>query len=103
LTAKYASEVNSYFNRNFNGSGIRFTEGYNLFLIQDDNSPIGMRQIREGELVLLSVPRDSIACAGWGSYKPIPARFVLTRDEVAQINTAVANFNAVINTACAIR
>jgi hypothetical protein len=74
--------------------GISFQAGYNPFIIQDDNAPGGLRQIKNGEFVLLTTPLDSIKCAGWGSLKPIPKQYVLTADEVAQAANAITSFNS---------
>jgi hypothetical protein len=71
-----------------------FQAGSNYFIIQDHHGNI--RQAVPGELILLSTPRDSIKCAGWGSIKPIPDSFVLTTDEIQYIRTAVASYNSFI-------
>jgi hypothetical protein len=81
LTAAYA------------GLGITFQEGYNAFIIAD-GAPGSVRQIQPGELILLSVPQDSIKCGGWGSMKPIPNQYVLTSAEIADISGAVTAYNA---------
>lgn len=83
-------------NDDYNGTGMRFNQGANYFVIEDTSEPIKMRQIREGEYVLLSVPMDSLTCGGWGSKKPIPSQFVLTSDEVAKIKNAISLFNSVM-------
>lgn len=70
-----------------------FELGPNGFIIEDDNIPqVGMRQIQEGELILLSVPQDQLA-AGLGSQTPIPDQYVLTASELQEIKTATENFN----------
>jgi lysophospholipase L1-like esterase len=76
--------------------GITFHEGYNAFVIEDANAPGGMRQIQQGEYVLLSTPMDSLSCKGWGSMKPIPHQFVLTANEVTTITEAVNAYNVAI-------
>ena len=73
--------------------GITFQAGANGFIIEDGNAPGGLRQIQAGEMVLLSVPQDSLKCAGWGSMKPIPNIFILTADEISQVNAAVSAYN----------
>ncbi len=76
---------------------IEFTAGYNALIIADTSSPYnllgGLRQIRADELVLMSIPQDSIKCAGWGSQTPIPAHFTLTSDEIAEIQAATDGYN----------
>lgn len=76
--------------------GISFHPGANSFIIEDANAPGGMRQISQGEMILLTVPQDSLKCAGWGSAKPIPDRFVLTSAEITQIDAAITGYNQVL-------
>ena len=76
--------------------GITFSLGQNPFIIEDANAPGGLRPIKNTELVLLSVPQDSLQCGGWGSMKPIPDQFVLTETEIGQINSAVDAYNQII-------
>ena len=73
--------------------GITFHEGYNAFIIEDANAPGGLRQIQQGEYVLLTTPMDSIKCRGWGSQKPIPHQFILSSNEVLQVSNAVTAYN----------
>ena len=76
---------------------IEFTPGYNALVIADTSYPYnllgGLRQILAEELVLLSVPQDSIKCAGWGSQKPIPMQFTLDLSEISEVKTATAAYN----------
>src|SRR5690606_24882552 len=84
-------------NAAYQGTGITFSPGPNPFIIQDISVPLtGRRAIRPGELILLTVPQDSIKCRGWGSIRPIPARYVLDAGEVAAARDAVATFNGLI-------
>ena len=79
------------------GAPFTFIEGTNGFIIEDQTVPfIGLRQIQEGEFVLLNVPLDSIKCHKWGSLIPIPDRFVLTASEISAIETAIDNYNVVL-------
>ena len=73
--------------------GISFHAGNNAFMIADNNAPGGMRQITQDEHILLSVPQDSLKCAGWGSMKPIPDQYVLTGTELTAINNAITAYN----------
>jgi len=81
---------------------IEFTPGYNAWIIADTSYPYnllgGLRQITADELVLLSVPQDSLKCAGWGSQKPIPPQFTLIASEIEEIKVATAAFNEKIKT-----
>ncbi|MBS1772917.1 MAG: hypothetical protein JST82_08650 [Bacteroidetes bacterium] len=84
-------------NNSYNGaSGVRFEAGSNYFVIEDSSVPAKFRQIRDGELILLSLPLDSVKCKGWGTIKPIPGKYVLTSNEVAKINVAISAFNRII-------
>jgi lysophospholipase L1-like esterase len=69
-----------------------FEVGDNFFIIRDNGNNV--RQAIPGELILMSVPLDSINCAGWGSTTPIPAQYVLTTDELQHIRTATDIFNS---------
>jgi lysophospholipase L1-like esterase len=73
--------------------GITFHAGANGFIIEDANAPGGMRQIQQGEMVLLSTPQDSLKCGGWGSMKPIPNAYVLTATEITAANNAITAYN----------
>lgn len=79
-----------------------FQAGYNKFVIADTNAPYnligGLRQITDGEYLLMSVPQDSLKCAGWGSQKPIPGQYTLIAPEVELINNATIGFNTAIET-----
>ena len=76
---------------------IEFTAGYNAWIIADTSAPYnllgGLRQILSDELILLSVPQDSLKCAGWGTQTPIPAQFVLDATEISEITTATQAYN----------
>jgi lysophospholipase L1-like esterase len=59
--------------------------------------------MQPGELVLLTVPQDSMKCAGMGIINPntfmpypIPDHFVLKLDEVTALQNATAAYNAII-------
>ncbi|RYE25792.1 MAG: hypothetical protein EOP51_02920 [Sphingobacteriales bacterium] len=80
-------------NLRYANTGVRFVEGFNHFLIQDGAK---FRQIEEGEYVLLSIPRDSLNCANWGTIKPIPERFILTHAEADSVRMMTDLFNGII-------
>lgn len=77
----------------YQGLDISFHEGNNGFMIQDPTIPAGMRQIKATEMILLTVPQDSLKCAGWGSMKPIPHQYVLTETELTDISNAISAYN----------
>ena len=76
---------------------IHFEVGPNPIIIQDAGVPWGRRHILSSELVLLSLPQDSLKCAGWGSQKPVPVNFILDVAEISNIQTAVNEYNDQIN------
>jgi len=79
------------------GVGISFQEGPNSFVIECDcNLPWGVRQMQEGERVLLSVPLDSVKCYGLGSIVPIPDKYVLTLSEIDSVQTMIDSYNSII-------
>ncbi|NNF01719.1 MAG: hypothetical protein HKN22_03470 [Bacteroidia bacterium] len=82
LTAAYA------------GTGISFSEGANAFIIEDTTTVLGFRKIKEGEFLLLTLPQDSIKCAGWGSSTPIPMEFVLDESEIMNISSYTSAYNS---------
>lgn len=94
LNETQATSLNVYW-RDVKNLPVRFHQGTdNYFVIQDGNE---IRQIRNGEMLLLSIPRDSLKCAQWGTVKPIPGNYVLTASEIAAIKNATANFNNIIS------
>ncbi len=72
---------------------IRFEPGLNAFVVADASHQAGVRQLEDGESVLLSLPLDSIAAAGWGSQVPIPEQFYLSLSQIASITEAVRQYN----------
>lgn len=88
---------------------IHFTAGYNAFVVEDRNFPyplpdyLKVRQLKAGELVLLSVPQDAIKCLGMGSFdvtnsKPygIPQNYILDEEEVGKIKATTASINTIV-------
>lgn len=73
---------------------ITFTEGLNYF-VGTDASGIP-RKLKAGEYIILTTPGDSLKCGGWGSLKPIPKKYVLTEEEVANVKNATTAFNNII-------
>ena len=82
-------------NAAYSALGIQFHLGQNPFIMKDVTAPGQLRAMKPGELVLVTIPRDSI-CAGWGSMKPIPPQFILDLTEVNNLKTAVAAYNVII-------
>jgi hypothetical protein len=77
--------------------GMSFAEGNNAFVIQDNSLPLGARQIKAGEYILLSIPLDSVKCNKMGSLVPIPEKYILTLEEVANIKAAMNSYNSGIS------
>jgi hypothetical protein len=87
---------------------ISFELGQNAMVIMDVDMPLPpgfepfkFRQIKANEYVLLSIPQDSIKCAGWGTQKPVPNEFVLTELESANAEAATRAYNEIIAKAAA--
>lgn len=88
----------------FAGTPLHFSAGANYFVVEDTSVPvIKRRQIGSGEYLLLTLPQDSLKCAGWGSIKPIPARYVLDATEVGNVQSATLTFNQILQTAAQLR
>ena len=83
LTALYAGNPN-----------ITFNLGANYFIVQAHDG--STRQAVPGELILLTVPQNSLNCLGMGSVTPIPNQYVLTTEEIQDIRNATTTFNAYI-------
>ena len=73
-----------------------FKEGANAYVVYPPNSG-NYRQLKEGEYVLMSVPMDSINCAGWGTpQRPIPDNYILDSTEVSNIREYTDAYNGII-------
>ncbi|PKP15789.1 MAG: hypothetical protein CVU06_15905, partial [Bacteroidetes bacterium HGW-Bacteroidetes-22] len=95
LTEQQAEQLNQAYSA---VNDISFTRGNNPWVISDPFSQngLGMRQIKPNELVLLTVPQDSLKCFGWGTMVPIPGKYILDESEIAAITIAVDNYNLTI-------
>jgi len=77
--------------------GFSFTVGSNPFMIEDPTAgAFGVRPMVEGELILLSVPLDSMKCHQYGSVYPLRDEFVLTIAELQEIRNQLLAYNQVI-------
>ncbi|MBG0782263.1 MAG: hypothetical protein H0S84_08345 [Bacteroidales bacterium] len=100
LNAGY-TQYNDYMEGEGKPYRINFQLGPNPMVIQDPSMDVDVpslkfRQIEADELVLLSIPQDSLKCGFWGSQKPVPGEFILTSDEKSAIESAVEAYNQVI-------
>lgn len=91
LDQTQANSLNSIYNPI--GFDTVFVAGSNAFMIFDPSSPIGIRQLVEGERILLSTPLDSVKCFSLGSIVPFPGKYTLTLQEINDIQTAIASYN----------
>lgn len=93
LDASKAASLNQI----YNPLGYSFVVGANPFMIEDPSAgAFGVRPMQPGELLLLSIPLDSVKCNQMGSIYPFRNEFVLTLDEIAAIRTQINEYNAVI-------
>ncbi|MFO7978563.1 MAG: SGNH/GDSL hydrolase family protein [Bacteroidales bacterium] len=74
---------------------ISFSVGMNALVAEDTTHPAGIRQLEEGEIVLLTA-LTGITQQGWGSQTPLPETHYLSETQVTEINEATAAFNQVI-------
>jgi len=99
-TADYLNGQYAPLNQAIIGAGsddtIHFVAGANPIVIQDDLLPWKKRQIKSNELVLLSLPQDSLKCAQWGTGKPVPSYYILDTLEISLIKKAVDDYNVMI-------
>jgi lysophospholipase L1-like esterase len=100
LTQGQADTLNLF----LGGFGFQYQAGPNYFIVEDPTSQLGFRQMVAGELLLLTVPQDSLKCAYWGGFNPllqqpvpIPSQYVLSTTEINNINAAVEGYNATIS------
>jgi hypothetical protein len=95
LTLDSASNIT--LNSIYNPLGFNFEIGSNPFMIEDTAANIfGVRQIYSDELVLLSLPLDSVKCNQMGVLFPIRNEFVLNRVELAELRSKIEAYNIAI-------
>ena len=80
----------------FNPLGLTFQEGDNPFTVEDASEPFGVRKLEAGELILLSIPLDSVKCNGMGSIVPIPDKYVLSHNEITILKSKLTEYNSII-------
>ena len=83
-----------------------YVAGPNPFLIPDPTSLhpyFKVRQMKPGELVLMTVPQDSMKCFGMGIISrltyypyPIPKQYILTLDDVSKLQAATIAYNQIL-------
>ena len=93
LDAEKAASLNQI----YNPIGISFVVGANPFIVADPNAGMfGVRPAVPGEKILLSVPLDSVKCHQMGSVFPFRNEFVLTLEELSEIQNRIDAFNNII-------
>jgi len=91
------SANNQTLNAVYNPLGYYFNVGSNGFMIVDTAANMfGVRQILDGELLLLSLPLDSVKCNQMGVLFPIRDEFVLSLNEQAELRNRIEQYNTVI-------
>jgi hypothetical protein len=84
-------------NNIFSPLGMSFNVGPNSFTITDpEANEFQVRQILEGEHLLLSIPLDSVKCFKLGSLYPFRNEFVLSLEEKNYLKDRVDAYNVAI-------
>jgi lysophospholipase L1-like esterase len=79
--------------------GIIFKEGANPYVVSNPGGG-SIRQLKEGEMLLLSINRDSLLCFAKGTtQRPIESTKVLDTAEMLSIRNAVQAFNSKLRSA----
>jgi len=66
-------------------------------MIEDpDANMFGIRPMEEGELIILTVPLDSVKCYKMGTLFPFRNEFILTQNELQNIRTHLNSINDII-------
>ena len=88
---------NSTLNSIYNPLGYYFSVGSNPFMIVDTSAnDFAVRQILSDELLLLSLPLDSVKCNQMGVLFPIRDEFVLDQSEIQVLRSKITELNNVI-------
>jgi hypothetical protein len=69
--------------------------GFVIFVEQNESNPLGIRQMRAGELILLSALIDG-KLENLAALEPKENQYILTTDEVANIKNATEAYNNII-------
>jgi hypothetical protein len=88
---------NTTLNAIYNPLGYYFSVGSNPFMIVDSlANQFAVRQIQSNELLLLSLPLDSVKCNQMGVLFPIRDEFVLDAGELQYLRGVISEYNQVI-------
>ncbi len=77
-------------------AGLKFYEGKNAFVINDPSKPNAIRQIEKGELLILEIQLDPSKDKYLTAEIPIPKKYMLTHEEIAHVQQAIASYNECI-------
>lgn len=102
---------------------VPYVTGQNALIIKVDSTatnPLGWRLITKDEFVLLTIPQDSIKCAGYGIFRsggydpftdpiekaltevnPVLSQYILTISEINEIKSLTSSFNGHIKSEAA--
>ncbi len=95
LNDSLADALNTLYNSG--GIFLNFVNGENGFVVEDTASQYGIRQMTNEDMILLSVPLDSMKCYKMGVlFKLIPDRCSLLASELQSMRSIVAQYNAAI-------
>jgi hypothetical protein len=90
---------NSTLNSIYNPIGYYFELGSNPFMVVDSSAnDFAVRQMYSGELLLLSLPLDSVKCNQMGVLFPIRDEFYLDLNEISYIRVMINAYNEIIRT-----
>ncbi len=96
------SANNATLNQIYNPLDFYFEVGSNPFMIEDPTANMfGIRPMQEGELLLLSVPLDSVKCHKMGTLFPLRNEFILKLSELEEIRARISETNTIIRSLAA--
>lgn len=81
--------------KGINAPHVEFNAGPNPFICWDPDAPQDFRQLKNGELLTLTIPLDSMRCDGLGVYlgRFLKDQYYLSLDEVSQLDQSIQSYN----------
>lgn len=96
LDQTQANDLNQLYTAS-NANHINFNVGPNPFICEDPDAPQGIRHLKNGELLTLTVPLDSMKCQLYGLFgRFFKDQYYLSLDEVSMLDQAILSYNATI-------
>lgn len=92
LTEHEAHELNDQ----YADASLVFLKGRNAFVAEDASSASGKRQLRDGDLLLYDVLLDPNREQFLRGKLPVPAKYVLGRENVLLVRNAIKEYNRII-------